>query len=256
MTQAAGERIVLDVGNSAATVACCVGQNVRSVASVIHAGVDPTIFDERLRDAIAAAPETAPIGIAHVNAVVTDRIVAAIGARRRVLVAPRDFAPAVKNACDFPETVGLDRLFNANAVARDEDFVIVDAGSAITVDKVARAVFLGGAIAPGMRMAYRALSRETGQLPLLEPVLEPPRAPATHTHAAIHAGVRIGLAGAVDRLISDLLESFEPAHRSGVSVILTGGDAALFSLLLRTPHTIDSTLTLRGIARSLDEALR
>jgi len=256
VTHAAGERIVVDVGNSAATVALCSGAIVSSVTSVIHVGVEPSVFEERLRAALAAAPETAPIGIAHVNAEVKDRIVAAIGSRRRVLVAPRDFAPAVRNACDSPETVGLDRLFNANAVARDADFVIVDAGSAITVDKVARGVFLGGAIAPGLRMAYRALSRDTGQLPLLEPIAEPPRAPANNTRAAIHAGVRVGLAGLVDRLIDDLLESFDPSHRQGVSVILTGGDAAWFSSLLLARHTIDSTLTLRGIARALDEAQR
>lgn len=256
MTHAAGERIVLDVGNSAATVAFCSGAIVSSVTSVIHAGVEPSVFDGRLRAVIAAAPESAPIGIAHVNAVVTDRIVAALGPRRHVCIAPRDFAPAVTNACESPETVGLDRLFNANAVARDADFVIVDAGSAITVDKVARGVFLGGAIAPGLRMSYRALSRETGQLPLLEPVEEPPRAPANNTRAAIHAGVRVGLAGLVDRLIDDLLESFEPSHREGVSVILTGGDAAWFSTLLLARHTVDSTLTLRGIARAFDEALR
>src|SRR5207249_4465914 len=68
-----------------------------------------------------------------------------------------------------PERVGLDRLFNAVAVnarrAPEAAAVVVDAGSAVTVDWVdARGVFRGGAIFPGFRLMAEALHRYTALL--------------------------------------------------------------------------------------------
>jgi type III pantothenate kinase len=55
-------------------------------------------------------------------------------------------------------TMGVDRIFALEAV---ESGVIVDAGSAITVDVVKDGVFMGGFISPGvnaMREAYKGIS--------------------------------------------------------------------------------------------------
>ena len=73
---------------------------------------------------------------------------------------------------EHPERVGLDRLAAAAAVNRlrspDRGAIIVDTGSAVTVDLVsADGIFCGGAILPGIDMSARALHEFTDLLPLV-----------------------------------------------------------------------------------------
>ena len=72
-----------------------------------------------------------------------------------------------------PDRVGMDRLVAAVAANRLRDreraAVVVDAGTATTVDAVsADGVFRGGVILPGFRMIARALAADTDLLPLVE----------------------------------------------------------------------------------------
>ncbi len=70
-----------------------------------------------------------------------------------------------------PRTVGIDRLVNALAAYRrfGGPAVVVDIGTAVAIDVVSeRGEFLGGAIAPGITVAARALHRDCAQLPLLD----------------------------------------------------------------------------------------
>ena len=71
-----------------------------------------------------------------------------------------------------PETLGADRIAAAVAalpLGGGRPVVVVDAGTAVTVDAVdvrnGSAVYLGGAIAPGPDLLARALARGTGALP-------------------------------------------------------------------------------------------
>jgi type III pantothenate kinase len=247
------ERLVLDIGNSAVTLARFRDGVPVAVASVVHAGVAEDRFGSEFATAIAGIDDEVPAGVAHVNAAVKDRVVRLL-APRRVFVAPGDFTPNVVNACEHPETVGLDRLFNAAALDRSGRFVVVDAGTAITVDLVEHGVFRGGAIAPGIRLCYGALHRHTGQLPLVEPAPGELTALGRHTRAALRAGVELGLAGLVDRLVADLIATLDPP-REDVRVVVTGGDAALLAARVRAATRHDRELMLRGIASALDVAL-
>ena len=83
---------------------------------------------------------------------------------------------------DEPDKVGLDRLANALAADRlraaERGAIVVDLGSAITVDVVSPdGAFLGGAILPGIAMSARALHEFTDLLPL-EPMSELAQPPA------------------------------------------------------------------------------
>ena len=73
-----------------------------------------------------------------------------------------------------PDGVGIDRLVNAVAANRlrqgDRAAVVVDAGTAITVDALCAGWrFLGGAILPGMAVLARASHECTDLLPLVDP---------------------------------------------------------------------------------------
>ncbi len=240
------DRIVVDLGNSAATIALIRGdRTLASMHSLLHGRAD---FEAKLTTILDAMP-AAPLGVASVSPKALDRFIEALRGSRRVLIAPHDFAPSIENACEQPQMVGLDRLFNAEALARDAVAVIIDAGTAITVDLVVCGVFCGGAIAPGIRMSYSALHNRTGQLPLVSASPVPPHVLGKNTVAALRSGVEIGTAGMIDRLVHDLSRSYDAV------TILTGGDARLLLPLLRCMPRHDETLTLRGIDAALCRAL-
>src|SRR5205823_978167 len=115
------------------------------------------------------------------------------GDRVRVLSDNREVP--IRAAVDAPEKVGIDRLLTAAAVVphipSGKRAVVIDAGSAVTVDLVEReGVFRGGAIFPGLRLMARALRDHTAQLPLVERFQDgQPVLPGRNTVAAITAGV-------------------------------------------------------------------
>lgn len=151
-----------------------------------------------------------------------------------------------------PEKVGIDRLVNALAANRlrvaDRPAIIVDSGSAITVDLLsADGAFAGGAILPSATLAARALHEFTDLLPLVE-VDEMPPALGKSTVEAIRSGLFWGAVGAVRELVARLSESLGDPQ-----VFLTGGGAASLATILgetgsSPPPRFVPHLTLAGVA--------
>jgi type III pantothenate kinase len=157
-----------------------------------------------------------------------------------------------------PDMVGIDRLLDAMGVNRLRDpqrpAVIVDVGSAITVDLVSReGAFLGGAILPGIAMSARAMHEFTDLLPLIEmtELTAPPPALGKATLPAMRSGLFWGAVGAVRQLIERLTldAGAEP------QVFLSGGASpAVASLLDRSvqhvPHLTLGSIALTAQAQS------
>ncbi|MCX5753975.1 MAG: type III pantothenate kinase, partial [Candidatus Krumholzibacteria bacterium] len=103
-----------------------------------------------------------------------------------------------------PSKVGPDRLAAAAGViaAGAREAIIVDAGTAITVDVLSKKGFLGGAIFPGTGLLYRALRDGTAALPLVTGRGGAADPPGRNTRDAIVAGVEGGAAGAVRELVA------------------------------------------------------
>lgn len=125
-----------------------------------------------------------------------------------------------------PERVGVDRLaaaVAANQLRRsDTPAIVIDAGSAITVDLVAAdGAFEGGAIVPGFRMGAEALyGADLLPLAMLEPNDLPPPALGKDTRGAIHSGLFWGAVGAVRELVGRMSAELGSAPQ----VFVTGGD--------------------------------
>jgi type III pantothenate kinase len=70
------------------------------------------------------------------------------------------------------ETLGFDRLaaaVGAHTTFPDSNVLIIDAGTAITIDMVtAKGEFLGGNISPGLEMRFKALNTFTKKCPSLK----------------------------------------------------------------------------------------
>jgi type III pantothenate kinase len=139
-----------------------------------------------------------------------------------------------------PDRVGIDRLlaaWMASQLFPGQPAIVVDAGSAITVDMISRdAEFLGGVILPGIALQFDSLARGTDALPAIElppaseitPELLP--IPAVDTVSAIRSGILLGAASAIDGLIDHRLER---SNERQTVVIFTGGDGPLLSRLSR-----------------------
>ena len=138
---------------------------------------------------------------------------------------PWDFKIAVEN----PETLGSDRLANIQGALRFGGYaLIIDAGTATKFDLLegssgaGERKFVGGAIAPGMNIAYEALLARTEKLP---PISLEKFSPVVgyNTETAIRSGVLHGFAAQVDGMVMKIFT--ERNLPTQTSVIATGGNA-------------------------------
>jgi type III pantothenate kinase len=154
-------------------------------------------------------------------------------------------------ALERPDMVGVDRLLDALAANRlrqpGRPAIVVDAGTAITVDLVsAQGAFLGGAILPGIAMSARAMHAFTDLLPLIDTseLATAPPSLGTATVSAMRSGLFWGAVGAIRELAARLVPSpADPPH-----VFLTGGAGPAVAELLGENARHIPHLTLAGIA--------
>ena len=149
---------------------------------------------------------------------------------------------------DDPARIGIDRLAAAAAAHRatpdGRATVVVDAGTALTVDAIAaEGTFLGGAIAPGLRLGLNALSAGTSFLPQVELAATTPLL-GKNTPDGLRSGSLHGSAALVEGLCTRIAATLD----SPVAIFLTGGDAPLLQPHIAPIHTCDPDLVLRGLA--------
>ena len=150
-----------------------------------------------------------------------------------------------------PKEIGADRIaaaIGAITIKKDTDLIIVDMGTATTVDVVtAGREYSGGAIIPGIGMSVHSLADGTAQLPSVE-VKQPEKICGTSTIEAIQSGIFFGQAGA----IRELCELFEKNVFGGKRpyIIGTGGFARLFENYGIFDQIVPD-LVLRGLLTAL-----
>ncbi len=147
---------------------------------------------------------------------------------------------------ETPHTVGADRIANCIAAfaAHGGPVLVLDFGTATTFDLTAEdGRFLGGAIAPEMRLAAQALTDRAAQLFAVE-LKVPGSVIGKNTTTNIQAGVVLGYLDLVDGLI----QRFKREVGVPLQVIATGGKGEMFYRHLDSILHYDPTLTLKGLA--------
>lgn len=211
---------------------------------------------------MGAAPGPAVMLVASVHEAAAARLEAAVAAvsatghrpLRQRRVGHADLPLSVDVSA--PDRTGIDRLAAAAAAAlvkaADRPAIVVDCGTAATVDMVAPdGTFLGGAILPGPTLMARALAEGTSKLPEVAALATaaPPPMPGRSTHEAIAAGIGFGSQGGIARLVAEAQASF--AGRA--EVILTGGWRGVVRAAL--PGAIEvPDLVLHGVALAAERA--
>ncbi|MBU1050141.1 type III pantothenate kinase [Candidatus Bipolaricaulota bacterium] len=146
---------------------------------------------------------------------------------------------------ETPHTVGADRIANCIAAhaAHGGPILILDFGTATTFDLAAEdGRFLGGAIAPEMRLAAQALTDRAAQLHAVE-LRIPASVIGKNTMTNIQAGVVLGFLDLVDGLI----QRFKAEVGVPLQVIATGGKGEMFYQQLDSIELYDPVLTLKGL---------
>lgn len=148
-----------------------------------------------------------------------------------------------------PATLGVDRLaaaVGAVDVLGYRDCLIVDFGTAITIDLVENGVFRGGNISPGVRTRFRALHDYTSRLPQCEATDEILSLGRT-TQQAIEQGVMEGITHEIEGYI----RAFS-LKNDKLTLIFTGGDANFFVKRIKNAIFAKYDLVICGLNRILE----
>jgi type III pantothenate kinase len=150
----------------------------------------------------------------------------------------------MKIRIENPQELGADRLVNAVAGIEKHGapLIAVDFGTATSFDIVnAKREFLGGLIAPGLKISAEALFQRASRLPRIE-IAEPQHLIGRGTVEAMQSGVFWGYVGLVDGILDRLL-----VEMPGAAVIATGGLARVIAPATRHIRIVEPDLTLEGL---------
>ena len=163
----------------------------------------------------------------------------------RPLVVGPGLKSGLKLHLNSPADFGADRVADCVAAKQLYGFplIVVDFGTATTLEVIDDAgVVQGGLIAPGLRLAARAVADAAAQLPVIG--LHTPRSViGKSTRDAMQAGIVIGEVARIDGLIQAVWDELGYETR----VVATGDDAQAMAGLSRRIEVADDQLTLKGL---------
>ena len=142
--------------------------------------------------------------------------------------------------------VGADRIVNAVAGIEKYGYplILVDFGTATTFCAISeRGEYLGGTIAPGIKISSEALFQRASKLPRVE-LLKPGTTICKSTVTAMQSGIIYGYVGLVDKIISMMKDEL---NCEGIKVVATGGLANLIASETDSIDNVDKFLTLEGL---------
>ncbi len=244
--------LALDIGNAFAKVFVVAGDDLGGFWSFRKD--DPTWLS-RLSE-IASRSHCEDCVISSVVPQLTQAAYAAVAmSLRNVLVVSGDMDDLpLEIEYARPDTLGADRIcaaygavrFYADDLAPEDALIVVDAGTAITVDCVRDVKFLGGAILPGLSLMRAALYQNAAQLSKAHKKIAP-QFPGKGTQQCIEAGVVAAAVGAVNFLAQKYVKN-APKKK----IVVTGGDGKFFGEYLAPAPIYDELLVVRGAVAILD----
>lgn len=175
---------------------------------------------------------------------VIDRICGQLWSTESQLITSAPRWGELTNGYELPEQLGVDRWMAVIAAYhryRDNNVLIVDAGTSVTIDAImAGGQHIGGAIFPGYLLQQQSLQQDTANLATLSeteipdtdvdteycPTCASPDMPfATNTKAAIEAGIDGAVVGAIEYFIRRMEAVLASRRNFSIKILITGGDA-------------------------------
>ena len=144
--------------------------------------------------------------------------------------------------------IGSDRIANAiGAYCKYKtNCIVLDFGTATTFDVIKNGVYLGGVIAPGIRLSLNTLISNAEQIPPFN-LKKINKVIGNNTVNALRSGFYWGYAG----LIENLLLLIKKHTKTKYKVILTGGFSLLFKNSIKSKVIVDRDITMKGLIQLL-----
>ena len=123
----------------------------------------------------------------------------------------------LKTTYNHPREIGADRIVNAVAALKlfGGPIIIVDFGTATTFDLISNnGTYLGGAIAPGVKISADALFLAAAKLSRI-PLSAPKKAVGTDTSSSLQSGIIFGAAAMVDGMIERIKDETKSECKIG-----------------------------------------
>ena len=144
-----------------------------------------------------------------------------------------------------PETLGQDRIAaacGAQANYPGKNCLVISAGTCMTMDMLlGSGVYLGGNIAPGLRMRLQAMHEYTAKLPLVEPG-HPDLAFGDSTVHAMQNGAGLGMVMEIEGIFQRAKNAF-----GEVLIVMTGGDAVFLADRIESQIFVAPELVTQGL---------
>jgi type III pantothenate kinase len=198
------------------------------------------------------------LGLEEVQQMVVSSVVPSLNqsiadmAVRQLGIEPLLIGPGIRTGMqirvDNPREVGADRI--VNSVAAFQKYggpaVVIDFGTATTFDAISvTGDYLGGAIAPGIKISMDALFSRAAKLPRFELTLPSGLEGAIGKNTIEHmqAGFVFGFAGQIEGIVRRITDELGGSPR----VVATGGLAPLIAAHAGVIEIVDENLTLDGL---------
>ena len=169
--------------------------------------------------------------------------------RKYLNLEPVIVGPGIKTGLkvniDNPKELGPDRIANSVAgyLITETDTVVIDLGTATTFDVVSKnKEYLGGSIAPGIKISLDALTLKTASLKSVE-LDTPNKVIGKNTYEAIQSGLIMGHASMIDSMVEKIILEIDIEPK----IILTGGLSKVVQPILNVNVEYTENLTLVGL---------
>lgn len=236
-------KLLLDIGNTRTKWALHDGLVIVDRGAQLNSEIDSLLLpSSELSLAMASSVAAEPLAQA-----LSSLIVKQTGCELAFAQVSRS-AGGLDNGYRTLDKLGVDRWVAAiGAWARypDYDLVVIDAGTAVTVDWVSKqGVYEGGVILPGLTLMHDALVGSTAGID--SRVLEVQSVIGKSTEECVNSGAFFGLVGAIDRITEELI-SARTNSDDPVKVLLCGGDAQSLSARLTSNSQLEPDLIFDGL---------
>ena len=170
---------------------------------------------------------------------------------RRAIVVESGIKTGLIVKYDNPKQVGADRIVNAVAAYNKYGgpLIVIDFGTATTFCAITdKAEYLGGTIAPGLKISSDALFQRTAMLPKVE-LDDPGQTICKNTSQSMQSGLVYGHMGLVEYVVRKMKAELMDITGGDkpVKVIATGGLATMVESGVDCIDYVDKLLTLEGL---------
>ena len=147
--------------------------------------------------------------------------------------------------------VGSDRIANAIAIKDDKNnYIVVDLGTATTFDIIKKKDYLGGVIAPGLKLSLETLSKKASLIPKIN-FSKTKKIIGTDTNSAVKSGFYWGYTGLIDNIV----KLIKKKYKNSFVIVLTGGYSHLFKNIIKGKVKVDKDLIFKGLLKILKKNL-